>query len=681
MENVLGRNIVGVVASGLVFIGLVFLGVLVVPYLTDTIKILLMFVLSAALTTAGYLLNARFGNNFTKTLLGTGVGAFFISIMVTHLYFHALNEIAAFALLLVWTVAAMWLARQASSLLVVIIAHAGMIISICAGYAQLDSSRLALLMIYQLLSCAVIIGGNLWGFKAMYRFGLYVSLGLTVVSSIVMWARLLIADTTVFSVGVPTALAVVAFLVQFVAGSFVAGLLFASTTHTKRPEVQGMLQWLTVVLWLILLTWDVAFVIHKLTWSLTGSQSPYRDWWIQPAERNTALVAVLVVYVLLIVMAWLRRRYQYSQVMQTVSAAVLAGYVLVFQIIHLVTVAHDSRGMPQLLWLIVPGAVFVLASRVGVRNQALAVIGLLFFVGDSIFMLISGYAALSSFGVVWQVVYLLALLAAGYWARANIDTARLGWDKPQNWQLISFLYAEAALARLLFSQLPGQPFQALAWFTLVSIILLAVIHFARKDRPLPAYRVSEYIIIGVLTIQSIITMRLHLPDQRTIQALGAAACAVCLILLVERIRLAALAHRKARLGDGVDAPDNVEYATAFAITALVPDMIVILHGPINSGYPLSLICMAVALALIALGFWSWVKPLRLYGLAATILCVLKLVTFDVASANTIMRVVAFIGGGLICFGISALYNFASKAIQGTEPVTPVAPPPLGGPSA
>ena len=86
-------------------------------------------------------------------------------------------------------------------------------------------------------------------------------------------------------------------------------------------------------------------------------------------------------------------------------------------------------------------------------------------------------------------------------------------------------------------------------------------------------------------------------------------------------------------------------------------------------YPLSLICMGIALALIALGFWSWVKPLRLFGLVVTILCVLKLVTYDVASADTIMRVIAFIGGGIICFGISALYNFATKTLAANHPVT------------
>lgn len=52
---------------------------------------------------AGYLLNRRYANNFTQALLGTGLGAFFIAVLVTHLYFHAINDIVAFALLAVCT--------------------------------------------------------------------------------------------------------------------------------------------------------------------------------------------------------------------------------------------------------------------------------------------------------------------------------------------------------------------------------------------------------------------------------------------------------------------------------------------------------------------------------------------------------------------------------------------------
>ena len=46
------------------------------------------------------------------------------------------------------------------------------------------------------------------------------------------------------------------------------------------------------------------------------------------------------------------------------------------------------------------------------------------------------------------------------------------------------------------------------------------------------------------------------------------------------------------------------------------------------------------------------------------LCVLKLGVINVASALPLARVVAFIVGGVICFAISALYNYAAKRFDG-----------------
>jgi len=62
--------------------------------------------------------------------------------------------------------------------------------------------------------------------------------------------------------------------------------------------------------------------------------------------------------------------------------------------------------------------------------------------------------------------------------------------------------------------------------------------------------------------------------------------------------------------------------------------------------------------------------LRLYGLVVVIVCILKLVTLDIGSVTSITRVVAFLGGAAICFGISALYNYAAKHFDkelATEP--------------
>ena len=74
----------------------------------------------------------------------------------------------------------------------------------------------------------------------------------------------------------------------------------------------------------------------------------------------------------------------------------------------------------------------------------------------------------------------------------------------------------------------------------------------------------------------------------------------------------------------------------------------------------SLTCLLAAGFCIVLGFKCRVKPLRTYGLILVIFSVLKMVTLDIASTDSIIRVAAFIGGGLLCFGISWAYNRADK---------------------
>ena len=40
------------------------------------------------------------------------------------------------------------------------------------------------------------------------------------------------------------------------------------------------------------------------------------------------------------------------------------------------------------------------------------------------------------------------------------------------------------------------------------------------------------------------------------------------------------------------------------------------------------------------------------------LCVAKLVSFDMGYLDSLVRVASFMASGIICFAISALYNFA-----------------------
>jgi uncharacterized membrane protein len=101
VESWFGRNVIGIMASLLVFIGLVFLGVLAYEHITNTGKIIAMYVISSVILGLGIGLTIKKRNNFTLILMGCGCGSFFISILLTHIYFNRINDIVAFSLLLV----------------------------------------------------------------------------------------------------------------------------------------------------------------------------------------------------------------------------------------------------------------------------------------------------------------------------------------------------------------------------------------------------------------------------------------------------------------------------------------------------------------------------------------------------------------------------------------------------
>jgi hypothetical protein len=70
--------------------------------------------------------------------------------------------------------------------------------------------------------------------------------------------------------------------------------------------------------------------------------------------------------------------------------------------------------------------------------------------------------------------------------------------------------------------------------------------------------------------------------------------------------------------------------------------------------------LIIALLSIAVGFKLKMKSLRLYGLIITMLMVLKFIAVDLSQENSIIRIVALFIGGIICFGITLLYNKLNK---------------------
>ena len=76
--------------------------------------------------------------------------------------------------------------------------------------------------------------------------------------------------------------------------------------------------------------------------------------------------------------------------------------------------------------------------------------------------------------------------------------------------------------------------------------------------------------------------------------------------------------------------------------------------------------MITALICIAAGFSANTKGLRVYGLIVVMLCVIKLVTVDIGTADSLSRVAAFVVGGIVCFIISGIYNKVESKLINNE---------------
>ncbi|MDR0514474.1 MAG: DUF2339 domain-containing protein [Coriobacteriaceae bacterium] len=683
-ENIFGKNILGIAAAILVFLGLIFLGFLVVPSFTDMVKIILMFFTSLVLTAGGYLLNRRYANNFTKALLGTGLGAFFISIQMTHLYFNALNEIATFAFLLVWMAASFFIARQTESLLVAIVAHAGMVFSVCAGYSVgISDEKVLLLLVYQLVSTVLIVVGNLFCCKKMYRFGLFASLFLTVFASVVMWSYFMGSGAS-FHSSLAVPLIAGAFVIQFLGSSFLSYLLFVSIVRTKNSGVQIPLQMLNLLLWLLALGVDIALLLGKLYLVLVNPASafPFETYESIPLALAVCLALVYGVAFLIVL---LRRKLTFDSSLENFTVLFLVIASCLALVIQLTVNWFDSVRLlypfaysqdpsssinidlsPSILYFIVPMLACVAFYRL-TRSQLFIYSALVCGAIDAAHLFLSGYGELTRVGTAGlSFGYLLLLLAAGFLLYRITKDRQHFAEVFKIWMLVVFEVSATSIAvfhsgqrgieMLLYTQ---------AFLLIVLLIPLLVLRFIKKDTPASFFRVNEFcvILLACLMLSSYGENGPLLP----VAFVYGVAILLALFLVFDRLRRLAFQSALALRDPSYPFPrTNSDILSAIAIHLLGLSAIQNLTSLFDLSFSFSFFNMVLALVIVGCGFWTRARWMRLYGLVITLLCVLKLVLLDVGGLDAPMRVVAFIGGGIICFGISALYNFAVKRFKERE---------------
>jgi uncharacterized membrane protein len=287
---------------------------------------------------------------------------------------------------------------------------------------------------------------------------------------------------------------------------------------------------------------------------------------------------------------------------------------------------------------------------------------------NAVLMLMPGisYSQLTgSTHVLVSVAYLLVQIGLGWWTWLATDQ-RIRQRYAETAVLVTFLVTEVMLVRILIdTTLVGY-----SLFCVVTVAGLAVMRFTGHDRPTRFYRIAEYVITAVIVLRFVARWLHGGATPLDMQILLSIATAGLMAIFISRLFVAAKTQAEARRLRLPQVKQPIEYATAAAVTALMLGVVDMFVEYDPSDYSWTLVVMACSLFLLVAGIWARIKELRLWGLVAIMICVLKLVTFDIRNVDDTMRIVALIAGGLICFAVSALYNYVVKQFDkrlGDEP--------------
>lgn len=399
-ENWFGTRVFNVVASLLVFIGLILFGTLSYASLSDFAKVSVMFAVSGAVIAFGSVLSKKNKSVFSLGLTGCGLGALFISILLSHIYFKIMSDIPALILLLIWGIFAIVMSKIFESTIISITAHLGMAVSVCISFGLgFTPDKIAFLVVYQIASILVIIFGNIFFTKKTYRFGLFVSMGLFVYSTAVMIAHFNTAE--LYLLGLSNAAYLILFAVQTIGISFVSYLLAVSTTKLSPDEndqkllkIQFSIHTVNKVLWAVGVYLSVGLSLSILA-NGTESQSDI------PAVLS--LFAVAAAH--LAVTVFITEKLNFSERLSKISCWVCSG-IIVICLIAFGELRTVLEGFP---FLFVYAFVLMLVIKYTKTKKLNHLISSVLIV-DMVYMVCEGYHICTRHGsLVVAVLYTLAV--------------------------------------------------------------------------------------------------------------------------------------------------------------------------------------------------------------------------------------------------------------------------------
>lgn len=154
MESFIGKNVFVLIASVLVFIGVVIFAGVVLPYLSDELKFILMCVASLGFTGFSYWFVRKKVNTLSISLLACGLGTIYITLFTGNLYFKVINTVLLYIALLLWIMVIYYCSRY-KTFVFNVIGQAGILISLVLCMSDAIAKQRGDFVFYALIYVAV----------------------------------------------------------------------------------------------------------------------------------------------------------------------------------------------------------------------------------------------------------------------------------------------------------------------------------------------------------------------------------------------------------------------------------------------------------------------------------------------------------------------------------------------
>ncbi|MBR6360052.1 MAG: DUF2339 domain-containing protein, partial [Lachnospiraceae bacterium] len=588
IESKVGKTVMGVLASVLIFVSLVLFAGMFYKYIPDTLKVTLMFALSFAMAVIGLIKMSKESkyNILFTSLAGCGVGALYISCMLTHFVFEMINEPTLMIMIFIWLIAALALARFKSEVFVYI-CDLGLIVASILVAAEYNDNILAAALYFVVLTALYLVkhsGTNKDYFYFLQLPLMCIVLGLMHKNSDISW---LVAGLSLFVV--------------------YAALTFVSIRYPLKNK---------------------AFTDHCLRIFFTAE-----------------------VYISTMVLAYVFK--EHRQIVFIVFA--LAGAVLYY---------FRHYKSERYLFYIWAGADLVLVPSVFMALEIYEFVGLipvfavvivLGTVTDDRWIRYAGYiwAALFLADVpgeaVTRIWYVVAASGVCAVLAVTVLLWRRHWSDKYAFSFLAMIYAGGltyAYKRYLWAAADVRFEHTYLWFVVCAAIsvLMNTKVFRRDDEP-KAGRIIGYVVNALLLVTGIPMLVSGWKDNT-----------LATVLLILSVLALALVNTGNLFKTSVNR-DLLGVYTGLKFSFIVFALLARFHAV---SYIVSIVCMVVAVAIIVTGFLTGLKSLRIYGLVLTLLCIFKLIVFDIEYDSDIMRPAGFFIAGVLCFGISWIYSRLEK---------------------